>query len=266
MPVLVVIPARFASSRFPGKPLEPLAGATGAAKSLVRRSWEAAAAAKCVDRLVVATDDIRIREEVESFGGECVMTSSACGNGTERCAETLNIFGDYYEIIVNVQGDAPLTPPWFIEDLVSAMRASPDTGVATPVMQCDGAALSGFLQDRRNGLVGGTTAVFDAENRAMYFSKEVIPWTGIEYRPEELTPVYHHVGVYAYTPEALMIYAQHRPGSLERLEGLEQLRFLENGEAIFCVEVDGRGRDFWEVNNPDDIAKVEAGLVAAGIE
>ncbi len=266
MPVLVVIPARFASSRFPGKSLEPLIGATGTAKSLVRRSWEAAAAANCVDRLVVATDDIRIREEVESFGGECVMTSSACGNGTERCAETLDIYGDYYEIIVNVQGDAPLTPPWFIEDLVSAMRASPETGVATPVMRCDGAALSGFLQDRRNGLVGGTTAVFDADNQALYFSKEVIPWTGIEYRPDEPTPVFHHVGVYAYTPEALTGYARHRPGFLERLEGLEQLRFLEHGQSILCVEVDGRGRDFWEVNNPDDIAKVETGLAAAGIE
>ena len=266
MPVLVVIPARFASSRFPGKPLEPLVGVTGAAKSLVRRSWEAAAAANCVDRLVVATDDIRIREEVESFGGECVMTSSACGNGTERCAETLDIYGAYYEIIVNVQGDAPLTPPWFIEDLVSAMRASHGTAVATPVMRCDGAALSGFIQDRRNGLVGGTTAVFDAENQALYFSKEVIPWTGIEYRPDEPTPVFHHVGVYAYTPEALTVYARHRPGFLERLEGLEQLRFLEHGQSILCVEVDGRGRDFWEVNNPDDIAKVEAGLAAAGIE
>ena len=266
MSVLVVIPARYASSRFPGKPLENLTGATGVAKTLIRRSWEAAAAAVGIDRLIVATDDIRIREEVESFGGECIMTSSACGNGTERCAEAVEIFGDYFDIIINLQGDAPLTPPWFVEDLVAAMRQAPASEVATPVIRCDGRAHADFRSDRSRGLVGGTTAVFDDQNRALYFSKEVIPWTGEDYLPDEPTPVFHHVGVYGYRPDALRSYSELRPGRLERLEGLEQLRFLEAGIPILCVEVDGKGQAFWEVNNPEDIKRVEAGLAAVGIE
>ena len=266
MPVLAVIPARFASSRFPGKPLEVLTGCTGIKKSLIRRTWEAASQAGSIDRLAVATDDVRVRDEVESFGGECIMTSSACGNGTERCAETLDYFGDYFDIIVNVQGDAPLTPPWFVDDLVAAMRKSPGTGVATPVVRCDGAALKKFKEDSAKGLTGATTTVFDAKWRALYFSKQIIPWTGGGRFAGEPAPVFHHVGVYSYTPSALQFYLERRPSVLERQEGLEQLRFLEYGEPVLCVEVDGRGREFWEVNNPDDIERVEAGLRAAGIE
>ncbi len=266
MPVLGVIPARFASSRFPGKPLEPLTGSTGIEKSLIRRTWEAVSGAGSIDSLVVATDDIRIREEVESFGGKCVMTSSACGNGTERCADALNHFGGYFDIVINVQGDAPLTPPWFVDDLVAAIRNSPDIGVATPVIRCDGAVLKRFKEDNRKGLAGATTAVFDAGRRALYFSKQIIPWTDDSRFPEGLTPVYHHVGIYGYTADKLHFYADCSPSDLERQEGLEQLRFLEYGEPVLCVEVDGKGRDFWEVNNPDDIERVEAALLAAGIE
>ncbi|MCY4007104.1 MAG: 3-deoxy-manno-octulosonate cytidylyltransferase [Rhodobacteraceae bacterium] len=265
MQVLGVIPSRFASSRFPGKPLEPLAGCTGIRKSLVCRSWEAAAASKAIDRLVVATDDIRIREEVESFGGECLMTSSACGNGTERCALAFEQFGDEFDIVVNFQGDAPLTPDWFVDELVDAMRNCPDAVVATPVIRCNGAALRRFVDDCERGMVGATTVVFDSERRALYFSKQIIPWTAHNYSDEALTPVYHHVGLYAYTLEALSFYASLKPSTLERQEGLEQLRFLENDVPMTCVEVDGKGRDFWEVNNPDDIARVEQGLMSAAI-
>ena len=266
MPVLAVIPARFASSRFPGKPLVPLRGKNGKEKSLIRRTWEAASQAKSIDRLVVATDDIRIRQEVESFGGECIITSSACNNGTERCAEALGYFGDYFDIVVNVQGDAPLTPPWFVDSLVEAMNNEPEIGVATPVIRCDGDALEKFKEDRRNGLVGATTAVFDMARRALYFSKQIIPWTVDIHYSGEPTPVYHHVGVYSYVPDALNFFLECRPGALERQEGLEQLRFLEHGEAVLCVEADGRGREFWEVNNPDDIGRVEQCLRSAAIE
>ena len=260
-----MIPARFASSRFPGKPLELLRGSTGKAKSLVQRTWEAASAARGVDRVVVASDDIRIRDTVEEFNGECIMTSPACRNGTERCAEVLGLFGNAFEIVVNVQGDAPLTAPWFIEDIVDALYENEAFGIATPVIRCDGSSLNGFMADRNSGRVGGTTVVFDREGRALYFSKEVIPWTGLSFDPEEPTPVFHHVGLYAYTASSLAGYPRLRPGYLEELEGLEQLRFLENGESILCVEVDPRGRVFWEVNNPEDIAKVEQMLVKEAI-
>jgi 3-deoxy-manno-octulosonate cytidylyltransferase (CMP-KDO synthetase) len=258
--VLVVIPARYASARYPGKPLAPLTGATGVAKPLVQRSWEAARAVPGVDRVVVATDDDRIAEACAGFGAEAVMTDPACANGTERCADVLRVLGVLPEIVVNLQGDAPLTPPWFVEALVDAMRADPGTEVATPVLRCSAEALAGFHADRAAGRVGGTTAVFDAAGRALYFSKEVIPYTGRDLAAAETVPVFHHVGVYAYRPAALAAYAALPAGPLERWEGLEQLRFLENGHPVRCVEVEARGAAFWELNNPADIHRVESGL------
>ncbi|MGR3571486.1 3-deoxy-manno-octulosonate cytidylyltransferase [Brevirhabdus sp.] len=258
MPVLIVIPARYASSRYPGKPLVALRGAGGAARTLIRRSWDAAMGVAGVDRVVVATDDDRIRDAAQGFGAEVVMTSPDCANGTERCAQAHAVLGGGYDIVVNLQGDAPLTPAWFVEDLIAAMHGDADAALATPVLRCDGRALNGFLQDRKAGRVGGTTAVFDSRGRALYFSKEVIPFTADTYDAMAPTPVYHHVGVYAYRPAALEAYASWAPGPLEALEGLEQLRFLEQGRPVLCVEVDARGRQFWELNNPQDVPRIEA--------
>ncbi|HHB80503.1 MAG TPA: 3-deoxy-manno-octulosonate cytidylyltransferase, partial [Aliiroseovarius sp.] len=170
MRTLVVIPARYASTRYPGKALADLGGASGGPKPLIRRTWEAAQAVRGVDRVVVATDDKRIARRAGGFGAEVGMTSSKCENGTERCAEALDTLGGGYDIVVNLQGDAPLTPPWFVEELIEALAAHPTAEVATPVLQCDGRALSGFLEDRRAGRVGATTAVFGAEGKALYFS------------------------------------------------------------------------------------------------
>ncbi|MBD3679475.1 MAG: 3-deoxy-manno-octulosonate cytidylyltransferase [Rhodobacteraceae bacterium] len=266
MSVLIAIPARYASTRYPGKPLVELTGATGKKKSLIQRSWEAAMAVKGVDRVVVATDDERIRAASEVFGAEVVMTSSDCTNGTERCAEVIEALSGGFDIVVNLQGDAPLTPAWFVEDLVAGLRANPEAEVATPVLRCDGAALNGFLKDRREGRVGGTTAVFGADRQALYFSKEVIPFTGKYYFDEDPTPVFHHVGVYAYRPEPLAAYPGWDPGPLEQLEGLEQLRFLERGRQVLCVEVEARGRQFWELNNPEDVPKIEKMMADMGLE
>ncbi|MFV0334582.1 MAG: 3-deoxy-manno-octulosonate cytidylyltransferase [Tropicimonas sp.] len=266
MSVLIVIPARFASHRYPGKPLVPLRGVSGEARSLIRRSWDAAMAVEGVSRVVVATDDARIRAEAEGFGAEVVMTSEACANGTERCAEAHGELGGTYEIVVNLQGDAPLTPAWFISDLVSALRAAPDAEIATPVLRCDGRALAALKGDRAEGRVGGTTAVFDADGRALYFSKEVVPYTANVYAPEAKTPIFHHVGVYAYRAAALAAYPGWPQGPLETLEGLEQLRFLENGRHVLCVGVRARGRQFWELNNPEDVPRLEAMMAEMGIE
>ncbi len=265
MSALIVIPARYASTRYPGKPLVELKGAGGQSHSLIRRSWDAAMQVKGIDRVVVATDDDRICTHAEGFGAEVVMTSEACQNGTERCAETQAVLGWGYDIVVNLQGDAPLTPHWFVEDLVAGMKADPGAEVATPVLRCDGRALNGFLEDRRNGRVGGTTAVFGHDRRALYFSKEVIPFTSRTYADDEHTPVFHHVGVYAYRPAALKDYAGWVTGPLETLEGLEQLRFLERGRPVLCVEVDAKGRQFWELNNPSDVARIEAMMAEMGM-
>ena len=260
MSVLVAIPARYASTRYPGKPLVSLKGPDGD-KTLIRRSWEAAMAVRGVDRVVVATDDARIRDHALGFGAEVVMTSSDCQNGTERCAEVAALLPGF-EVVVNLQGDAPLTPAWFVEDLVAGLKADTEADIATPVLRCDGRMLAGLLADRRAGRVGGTTAVFGAGLRGLYFSKEVVPFTGKDFPDDAPTPVFHHVGVYAYRPQALAAYATWPVGPLERLEGLEQLRFLEQGRQVLCVEVAARGRKFWELNNPSDVPVIEAMMAA----
>jgi len=265
MATLLVIPARYASTRYPGKALVELTGATGRRETLIRRSWDAAMQVRGVDRVVVATDDARIREAAEAFGAEVVMTSQACKNGTERCAEAHDALGQTFDIVVNLQGDAPLTPPWFVEALVNALEAHPTAEVATPVLRCSGRALSGFHEDRRAGRVGATTAVFGIDGQALYFSKEVIPYTTQDFPPDAQTPVFHHVGVYAYRPAALAAYPRWKPGPLENLEGLEQLRFLERERPVLCVEVEARGRQFWELNNPEDLPRIEAMLAEMGI-
>jgi 3-deoxy-manno-octulosonate cytidylyltransferase (CMP-KDO synthetase) len=256
MKTLIAIPARFASTRYPGKPLVVLRGPDGA-KTLVRRSWEAAMAVNGADRVVIATDDDRIADHAKAFGAEVVMTSAACRNGTERCAEVAAALPGH-DLIVNLQGDTPLTPPWFVEDLIAAMAADPEASVGTPVLRCDGRMLADMRAARATGSVGGTSAVFDRRQRALYFSKEVIPFSAPPDLPAGAqTPVFHHVGVYAYRPDALARYTDWPPGVLEDREGLEQLRFLENGWPILCVPVKARGRRFHELNNPADVAVIE---------
>jgi len=266
MSVLVVIPARYASTRYPGKPLVTLTGANGLEQSLIERSWHAANQVNGVARVVVATDDIRIHDAAVGFGAEVVMTSEHCRNGTERCAEALKNLGGDYDLVVNLQGDAPLTPHWFVEDLIAGLKADPMAEVATPVLRCDGRALNGLLDDRRAGRVGGTTAVFSKDRHALYFSKEVVPFTSDRFNDTDETPVFHHVGVYAYRPSALAAYPLWESGPLEHLEGLEQLRFLERGRPVLCVEVEARGRQFWELNNPEDVPKIESMMAEMGME
>ncbi len=256
--VTIVIPARFRSQRFQGKPLAMLRGATGVEKSLIRRSWEAACRVPEAARVIVATDDSRIADHARGFGAEVMLTSPKAANGTERCAEVAARLPDA-GLIVNLQGDAPLTPPEFVSAVIEAMD---DAEMATPVLRADPQTLRRLRDDRARGLVGGTTAVFDARGHALYFSKEVLPFSDA---PGPQDAVFHHVGLYAYRPEALRRYAGWPMGRLEQMEGLEQLRFLENGVAVKCVEVEAKDRVFWEVNNPQDIARVEAALAEMGM-
>ena len=259
MSVLIVIPARYASTRFPGKPLHKLVGASGQALTLIERSWRAAQEVTGADRVVVATDDETIRKVAEGFKAEVVMTPSTCANGTERCAAALETLGEGFDIVVNLQGDAPLTPPWFVQALIEEMQEHPDVAVATPVLLTTPEAREALLEDRRAGRVGGTTAVFGRKNDALYFSKEVLPYAGSG------ADVYHHVGVYAYRPGALRAYRSTTPGRLEQAEGLEQLRFMEHNCPVRCVIVEDRGRPFWELNNPEDSPRIEAMLREIGL-
>lgn len=262
MKTVLFIPARYASTRYPGKPLVSLRQRDGTTKSLIQMSWEAALQVRGVDAVYVATDDDRIADAARGFGADVVMTSESCENGTARCADALARLAIAPDLVINLQGDAPLTPPWFVEALIDAMQADPSVGMATPVLRCDRQTYENFIDDRRNGRVGGTTAVFDQNMNALYFSKEVLPFIDAGKVPDPI-PVFHHVGVYAYRPSALAQYAAIPPCTLENLEGLEQLRFLYGGIPVRCVEVDARGRVFWELNNPMDVARIESALQEA---
>jgi 3-deoxy-manno-octulosonate cytidylyltransferase (CMP-KDO synthetase) len=265
MNACIIIPARYASTRFPGKPLVTLRGASGTARTLIERSVMAARAASGgAIPIHVATDDQRIADEAARIGADVIMTSEGCRNGTERVAEAVALAGITAEIIVNLQGDAPLTPAHFITALIGAIQADPSCQMATPALRCDAETVVNLLADRAAGRVGATTVVANRQNDALYFSKEVLPFTNGKGIVDGVVPVFHHVGVYAYRRRALTAYAGWEPGPLEGLEGLEQLRFLENGQPVRLVEVKAPGAVFWELNNPSDVPLIEGYLARMG--
>ena len=257
MKTVIIIPARYASTRYPGKPLVQLRTKEGK-KSLIQLSWEAANKVLGVSEIYVATDDKRIEEHAVTFGAKVIQTSSKCKNGTERCAEAVNNAQLDAEIVVNFQGDAPLTPSWFVEDIIAALKADKSTDMATPVLRLDRKSYNLFSEDRKSDRVGGTTVVFDKQMCALYFSKELIPFFEIsKIGSDEQLPCYHHVGVYAYRKNILKDYLRWPESNLEKLEGLEQLRFLVENKRVKCVEVNNKGRVFWELNNPQDVQLIE---------
>ena len=197
-------------------PLAMLRGVDGQARSLIERSWEAATAVAGPGRVWVATDDARIAEAVRAFGGQVVMTPESCRNGTERCAAALEVLGDVAPIMVNLQGDAPLTPAFVVEDLVKALADDDEAVMATPAVRCSETLYRHLVTDQAQGRVGGTTVVFNAARRALYFSKRVIP-----HMPDGLADAHRqahlHLGVYAYRPEALRAYAATAPSPDARL-------------------------------------------------
>lgn len=263
---IIVIPARFASQRYPGKPLAPLRGVDGEAKSLIRRSWEAAQRVDGVSRVLVATDSPEIMDAVKEFGGEAVWTSPECRNGTERCAEVLTQLDEEPDIIVNLQGDAPLTPAYFVEALISDLADNTSAAVATPVVRVSASLYETLAADELKGIVGGTFAATSSAGTAHYFSKRMIPHFARAEVDDARLPLLLHIGLYAYRPAALREYVQHQPTSLEQLEGLEQLRFLDIGAPIRVVEVEPPAWDIWELNNPSDVEHVENSLRVMGVQ
>ena len=259
----IIIPARFGSSRFPGKPLELLRGADGIDRPLIEHSWRAASAVRNIRSVWIATDDQRIAEVAGRFGGEVVMTPADCANGTERCAAAVSVRGDAPDIIVNLQGDAPLTPETIIGLLIDRLHSEEALAVATPAIRCSTDTYRHLLDDQQAGRVGGTTVVFDGAGHALYFSKRIIPYVDDRTAPSTV-PVYLHLGVYAYHRDALERYAGTPCSELEQLEGLEQLRFLHSGARVGVVVCDLPGWDVIEVNNPTDVPIVEAMLQRRG--
>lgn len=264
-PFVIIIPARYRSTRYPGKPLASLTGAGGVAKTLIERSWDCARSVPGAGAVYVATDDARIAEAVRGFGGDIVMTAPECRNGTERCAEAAATLGLEDQIVVNLQGDAPLTPAFVVPALVAALAGRPGDAMATPALRTSPTTYAHLAGDAAAGRVGGTTVVSNASGRALYFSKRVLPFV-----PPALGDTAHdhvrlHLGVYAYRTDALARYAATPPCALEELEGLEQLRFLEGDAPVRVVTFDAPGWDCIELNNPEDVSAIEAVLAARGI-
>ena len=262
---VILIPARFQSSRYPGKPLVELKGASGKAKPLIQRSVEAARRVRGVSGVFVVTDDERIADACGGFGVGVIMTSPQCRNGTERCAEALASLHEP-DLVINFQGDALLTPPAFVEALIARVGEDPGVMVATPAMRLRSDEVRALQAEEAAGRVGGTTVVTDARGNALYFSKRLIPHLPTGALDGPLSPVRLHVGVYAYRPQALARYAATPVSELETLEGLEQLRFLAAGVTVAVAEVETPAFALRELNNPEDVAPIEEALAAAGLE
>ena len=261
---VILIPARYQSTRYPGKPLVGLKGAGGCSKPLIQRSVDAARRVAGVSGVFVVTDDERIAEACTPARVGVIMTSPECRNGTERCAEALSQLHDP-DLVINFQGDALLTPPHFVEALIERMKAG-DADVATPALRLRSDEVRALQQEEAQGRVGGTSVVTDDEGRALYFSKRLIPHLPKGALEGEMSPVRLHVGVYAYRPAALSAYAAAGPSELEELEGLEQLRFLAGGIPIAVVDVEPPPFALRELNNPEDVAAIEQALIEAGLE
>ena len=263
--ILLVIPARYASSRLPGKPLYNLEGKKNIKKTLIERTWLLAQSLKIECKIIIATDDIRIKNFVRGFGAEVIMTSKKCKNGTERVAEVVKKIDESFDIILNLQGDALLTPHWFIEETIKEFMAS-DCEVVTPIMKCDKMIFKNLKKNFKNGVTGGTTVVTNYLNKAMYFSKSLIPYLN-NYEIDDIKNlnVFFHVGFYCYSQNIILKYPDLKVSFFEKAEGLEQLRFLYNDISISCVKVDSKNFDIWELNNKSDIPIIEKILKNRGI-
>ncbi|MGB0885251.1 MAG: 3-deoxy-manno-octulosonate cytidylyltransferase [Chitinophagales bacterium] len=236
--VLGIIPARFASTRFPGKPLVSIYG-----KSMIQRVYEQALQSKILHKVIVATDDDKIFTEVENFGGNVEMTSSKHKNGTERCAEVLSKTNEKFDVIINIQGDEPFFEPRILEQL-SQCFINEKTEIATLIKRIES------ITDLDNQTV--VKAVITEENQALYFSRFPIPYhrnTSLENRLKT-HKYYKHIGIYAYRPEILQKIVLLKESKLEKAESLEQLRWLENG---FNIGVSETEHDSNSVDTPEDL-------------
>ncbi|MCW2338493.1 3-deoxy-manno-octulosonate cytidylyltransferase (CMP-KDO synthetase) [Sphingobium sp. B2D3A] len=253
---VIIIPARYGSTRFPGKPLTQIRGADGVARPLVQWSHLAAKRAGTGAHICVATDDDKIIDVVRSFGGQAVETPESCRNGTERVAACLDLFPDA-DVFVNVQGDALLTPPDFVKSLITYMMDNPDVQVCTAGIRCTEATYRHLADDAEAGRVGGTTLVMNAAGEALYFSKRLLPYLPSGTLPDDERPIYLHLGLYAYRRAALEHYVSLDVTMLETVEGLEQLRFLVHGIPVKVLVFPEPDFAMVEVNNMSDVAIVE---------
>ena len=239
MKVLGVIPARYGSSRFPGKPLIDLKG-----KTMIQRVYEGASASQRITDLVVATDDERIAQKVKEFGGNVVMTDPLHPSGTDRCAEVLTHY-PFSDVVVNIQGDEPLVDHRQIDTLLGAFDNN-EVKIATLGIR------SVSMDDLAN--TNRIKIVVDEQHRALYFSRSCVPNNAnLSGDPLSHYPYLRHIGLYAYRSDVLEKIAQLKPTALERIESLEQLRWLFYGYTINIVETTIETPN---IDVPEDVKKV----------
>lgn len=234
MKILCVIPARYSSTRLPGKPLADIAG-----KPMIQRVYERAALATKPTEVLVATDHEAVFKAVESFNGHAMMTAPDHATGTDRLAEVARKYTDI-DVIINVQGDEPLIEPSIIDELAEAFATDPDLNMAT--------IMTPIQEEERNN-PNNVKVVTDLKGYALYFSRSLMPYP----RNDHQVPVYKHIGIYAYRREFLLNYAAMQPTPLESTESLEQLRALENGYKIKVLKTNF---SFVGVDTEEDLVKV----------
>ncbi|MDI1356253.1 MAG: 3-deoxy-manno-octulosonate cytidylyltransferase [bacterium] len=240
MAVLGIIPARYASTRFPGKPLALIQG-----KSMLQRVYEQTIRSRKLTEVIVATDDERIMEHAKGFGAEVVLTRADHPSGTDRCFEAFTKLNKKFDYVLNVQGDEPFLDPRQIDSLVEVCDGKRE--IITQMIKCTSHEV---LFD-----AGEVKIVLNERKEALYFSRSVIPY--LKNVPEQdwhkQVDYYRHVGMYAYRVDVLEKICALKPSTLEKAESLEQLRWLENGYKITCVETDF---DSHCIDSPEDIDKV----------
>jgi 3-deoxy-manno-octulosonate cytidylyltransferase (CMP-KDO synthetase) len=256
MKIAVVIPARYASQRLPGKPLIEIAG-----RSLLRRVWTIASAVEGVSGVWVATDDERIAAHARGFGAQALMTAAELATGTDRVRAALDQMPEPPDAVINLQGDAVLTPPWVIQALVDAFAADPAAGMVTAAVRLTPGGLAEMMALKAKSPSSGTLVTMDLAGRALYFSKSLIPFVR---DVGAGASVHRHIGIYLYRVDVLKRLAALAPTPLETAEKLEQLRALEHGIPIRVVEVDYRGRTHGSVDTEEDLAFVAAAIAREG--
>ena len=268
MKIVIVIPARYASTRLPGKPLALIAG-----KTMLERVFEVANRAVQISgkndiSIIIATEDKRIIDHATDIGATAVLTSNNCRTGTDRALEAIENIGESPDYVINLQGDAPLTPAEFISSMINEITSNPNLQVVTPVVQLSWDKLDDLRKNKKATPFSGTTAIIDKYNDAIWFSKNIIPAIRKEdnlRKTDKLSPIYMHVGIYGYSMQVLQEFASLPESYYEKLEGLEQLRLLENGYKIRVVKLDCKNKPLTSgVDSPEDIKRAEELLEKMG--
>jgi 3-deoxy-manno-octulosonate cytidylyltransferase (CMP-KDO synthetase) len=259
MKLAIAIPARYGSSRFPGKPMTLIDGQT--MLSRVVALAQKIAAENPGTSVFVATEDKRIADHAAELKVPCFITPASCPTGSDRVLSALRQFDEWPEFVINLQGDAPFTPPSVLKALIKSFQENPRAEVVTPVHQLSWADLDRLRESKKTTPFSGTTAIVGQGDRALWFSKNIIPAIRNEEKlraDERVSPVFQHMGLYGFRTDILEKFCALPQGHYEQLEGLEQLRMIENGIKITAVKVEIESGVIQSgIDTPEDVQRAE---------